>query len=116
MNRIRRLKGSLMLLLAAFFWGTTFAAQSTAADSIPLFTFNAARSFVGAAFLGILILIRQGSRKGKAGSDSGVGQKRGAVSGGKRQFPVCFSGIFLQIPDMRKRCGRYGSFRKPDVI
>ncbi len=74
-----------MLLLAAFFWGTTFAAQSTAADSIPLFTFNAARSFVGAAFLGILILIRQGSRKGKAGSDSGVGQKRGAVSGGKRQ-------------------------------
>lgn len=58
-DRIKRLKGSLMLLLAAFFWGTTFAAQSSAADSIPIFTFNAARSFVGAAFLGTLILIQQ---------------------------------------------------------
>lgn len=59
-----------MLLLAAFFWGTTFAAQSSAADSIPTFTFNAARSLVGAAFLGILILIQQGKRVQKK---SGIG-------------------------------------------
>lgn len=92
LNRVRRLKGSLMLLLAAFFWGTTFAAQSTAADSIPLFTFNAARSFVGAAFLGILILIRQGSRKGKAGSDSGLRQRRSAAFSGERQEGAVFGG------------------------
>lgn len=75
-NRTGRLKGSLMLLLAAFFWGTTFAAQSSAADSIPTFTFNAARSFVGAAFLGILILIRRGKR----GQENGSGGKNRAVS------------------------------------
>lgn len=67
-DRIKRFKGSLMLLLAAFFWGTTFVAQSSAADSIPTFTFNAARSFVGAAFLGILILIQEGKKRQKSGS------------------------------------------------
>lgn len=63
MDKIRRFKGSLMLLLAAFFWGTTFVAQSSATDNIQTFTFNAARSFVGSAFLGILILIREKSHK-----------------------------------------------------
>lgn len=72
MDRIKRWKGSLMLLLAAFFWGTTFAAQSSAADSIPTFTFNAARSFVGAAFLGILILIQQGRQRQKREGDRGL--------------------------------------------
>lgn len=70
-DRIKRFKGSLMLLLAAFFWGTTFAAQSSAADNIPIFTFNAARSFVGAAFLGMLILIRR--RKGQEKNERNQG-------------------------------------------
>ncbi len=63
-REMKRIKGSVMLLLAAFFWGTTFAAQSSATDNIQTFTFNAARSFVGAAFLGIIILIRK-KRRGK---------------------------------------------------
>lgn len=54
---MKNLKGSLMLLLAAFFWGTTFVAQSSASESIGAFTFNATRSFVGSAFLAILMLI-----------------------------------------------------------
>lgn len=48
-------KGSIMLLMAAFFWGTTFVAQSAAAKCIGAFTFNATRSYVGAIFLGALI-------------------------------------------------------------
>ncbi len=72
LDRIQRFKGSLMLLLAAFFWGTTFAAQSSAADNIPTFTFNAARSFVGAAFLGMLILIRQ-RKKGQEKNERNQG-------------------------------------------
>lgn len=82
MDRIKRFKGSLMLLLAAFFWGTTFAAQSSAADSIPTFTFNAARSFVGAAFLGVLILIRQG--KSGSGVRTGFGADYGSRETGAR--------------------------------
>lgn len=80
MDRMRRFKGSLMLLLAAFFWGTTFVAQSSATDNIQTFTFNAARSFVGAAFLGILILIQQksGKKAGERGcNDDGLQQKKG---------------------------------------
>ena len=69
MNKLKRLKGSLMLLLAALFWGTTFAAQSSAADNIPTFTFTAARSFVGAAFLGLLILAGQW-KKGRKPTDN----------------------------------------------
>lgn len=119
-DKIKRLKGSLMLLLAAFFWGTTFAAQSSAADSIPTFTFNAARSFVGAAFLGILILIQQGRQErkrdegsrpdnrncqwngwdGKEGrqdnSVSTVRQKKGAVFGGGICGVVLFAAMSFQ--------------------
>lgn len=53
------LKGSLMLLLATFFWGTTFVAQTSAAEFIPTFTFNAMRSYVGATFLGILLILKR---------------------------------------------------------
>ena len=122
MNRIKRWKGSLMLLLAAFFWGTTFAAQSSAADSIPTFTFNAARSFVGAAFLGILILIRQGGQKGKAGPDSGVRQKRGAVFGGGICGLVLFAAMSFQqggiaaYPEGAAASGRSGFLTATYVV
>lgn len=55
---MKKLKGSLMLLVAAFIWGTAFVAQSSAADSIEPLTFNATRSFVGALFLCIIIFIK----------------------------------------------------------
>ncbi|MDO5155003.1 MAG: DMT family transporter [Eubacteriales bacterium] len=58
-------KGSLMLLMAAFFWGTTFVAQSAAAKCIGAFTFNATRSFVGALFLAILVGLRRAAKKGE---------------------------------------------------
>ena len=46
--------GSLALLLAAIIWGFAFVAQTTGARSIPAFTLNALRSFVGFAFLALL--------------------------------------------------------------
>ena len=45
------LKGSLILITAALIWGLAFVAQSGAAELVPPFTFNALRSFIGAAFL-----------------------------------------------------------------
>lgn len=63
---MKKTKGSIMLLFAAFFWGTTFVAQTTASDQIGTFTFNGSRSIVGAAFLAILILARTGMKKQKA--------------------------------------------------
>lgn len=67
---MKNIKGSVYLLVAAFIWGTAFVAQTSAADSIEPFTFNTARSFVGAAFLAMLILIRELWRSKKTGQES----------------------------------------------
>ena len=38
---MKNLKGTFILLLAAFIWGTAFVAQTSAGDNIGAFTFNA---------------------------------------------------------------------------
>lgn len=57
------LKGSLILCTASLIWGLAFVAQSDAADLVPSFTFNALRSFIGAAAL--LIFYKFTNSKGK---------------------------------------------------
>mgnify|MGYP000784090360 CR=1 len=41
---MNNIKGSLILLLVAFIWGTAFVAQTSGAGAVGTFTFNAARS------------------------------------------------------------------------
>ena len=60
---MKNMKGSLILLLAAFLWGSTFVAQTAASKSLGTFTYNASRSFVGAVFLSIVITIMSSSKK-----------------------------------------------------
>jgi drug/metabolite transporter (DMT)-like permease len=60
---MKNLKGSAILLIAAFIWGTAFAAQTSAAKLLDNFTFNFARCVVGSVFLGIVILLRDASCK-----------------------------------------------------
>ena len=48
-------KGNLMLLTAAFIWGTAFAAQSAGMEFIGPFTFNAMRNYI--AFIVLIPLI-----------------------------------------------------------
>ena len=57
------LKGSLILCTASLIWGLAFVAQSDAADLVPSFTFNALRSFIGAAAL--FIFYKFTNRKNK---------------------------------------------------
>lgn len=60
---MKNIKGSLILLITAFIWGTAFVAQTSASDSLGVFTFNAGRSLVAAAFLGALVWVKDfGSR------------------------------------------------------
>ena len=47
----RRLRANLLLLLAALFWGSTFAAQRVAAGTIAPFPFQGIRCLLGAALL-----------------------------------------------------------------
>ena len=55
---MNNIKGSLILLLTAFIWGTAFVAQTSGAGAVGTFTFNAARSIVGALFLAVVIVIK----------------------------------------------------------
>ena len=50
MNK-KSMTGNLMLLLAAFIWGTAFVAQRQGMDYIGPFTFNAVRNFIGSVVL-----------------------------------------------------------------
>ena len=57
MNKLNNLKGSLILITAAFIWGMAFVAQSSAADSVPPFIINSLRSFIAAIVLYLFILL-----------------------------------------------------------
>ena len=59
MKSFNNVKGSAILCLAALLWGLAFVAQAQAADLVPPFIFNALRSFIGAAFLFCLLLIKK---------------------------------------------------------
>ena len=56
MKRNGYFSGSVMLVLAAFFWGTTFIAQSDALNYIGPFTFSAIRSAIAVPILFVLYL------------------------------------------------------------
>ena len=61
--KTNNLKGSLILITAALIWGLAFVAQSGAAALVPPFTFNALRSFIGAAALYIFYKISNAKQK-----------------------------------------------------
>ena len=61
-----QLKGALTLIVAAFIWGTAFVAQSVGMEFIGPFTFVAARSYIGATFLSIIIFISHILKKKKS--------------------------------------------------
>jgi len=61
--KTNNLKGSIILITAAFIWGMAFVAQSSAANKIPSFTINFLRSYIGAAFLFLYITFRDIKKK-----------------------------------------------------
>ncbi len=61
-EKIKRIQGPLFLLLAAFFWGTTFVAQSVSTDSVQPFTFNGLRMIIGSLALLPVIAVKTRGR------------------------------------------------------
>lgn len=87
-----RLRGSLMLLAAAFFWGTTFVAQILGMEGLGPYTYAAARFTLGTLFMTALWLLYRGQRKA---------QRRAGTfhSGFRAGIPVglaMFVGVTLQ--------------------
>ncbi|MBE6819186.1 MAG: DMT family transporter [Ruminococcaceae bacterium] len=62
---MKKYTGTVLLIVAAFIWGTAFVAQADAAQSIPPFTFSALRSLVGAAVLLVFLTLRSRFSKQK---------------------------------------------------
>ena len=62
---MKKYTGTVLLIIAAFIWGTAFVAQADAAQSIPPFTFSALRSLVGAAVLLVFLTLRSRFSKQK---------------------------------------------------
>ena len=102
-------KGPILLLITAILWGMAFVAQTTAAQDVQPFTFNASRNLVGALFLTGVIALRKktGSdrpprRAGDAGaraasvSDSAGYGMRELVIGGIACGAVLFAASYLQ--------------------
>lgn len=56
---MKEIKGTLILLLAAFIWGMSFVAQSTASGIVEPFTYNGVRLIIGALFLTGFLLLRK---------------------------------------------------------
>ena len=69
-------KGPLLLLVTALLWGLAFVAQTTAANDVGPFTFNASRNFVGALFLSGVIAYRRKSGQDRPATDDGTGYSR----------------------------------------
>ena len=82
-----QIKGTLMLLGASFFWGTTFVAQMTGMEGIGPFTYAAARYFLG---LLSLIAVLFYTRKQRAKERRQEKYSHGFYIG-------IFTGIFLFI-------------------
>ena len=86
------LRGSLMLLAASFFWGTTFVAQILGMDGLGPYTYAALRFALGTLFMGGLWYAYRGKR---------ADQRRAGTfrSGFRPGIPVgiaMFAGVTLQ--------------------
>ncbi|MBR2011467.1 MAG: DMT family transporter [Clostridia bacterium] len=105
---MRKSGGLVCCLLAAFFWGTTFVAQDTAAKTIPAFTFLALRSFVGAAALLVVFLVKDHIHK-KRGTFVPVekGTHKRTLLGG------AFCGLFLCAASALQQLGIAGNAGSP---
>ncbi len=64
------IKGSVILLLAAFIWGLAFVVQNDASGKISPFAFNSLRSFLGAFVIGVYLLIKKTKFKKKIFADT----------------------------------------------
>ena len=63
----KQLRNTLLLVCAAFIWGTAFVAQSVGSGYMGAFTFLASRSWLACIFLMGLLFVRRGGQK-KRGS------------------------------------------------
>lgn len=79
---IKKLRGSIMLLITALIWGTAFVAQSEGMNYVQPFTYNAVRTLLGGVVLiPIIIAFKKLTPKDDSPSES-TNSKKDTVTGG----------------------------------
>ena len=78
----KQLRNTLLLVCAAFIWGTAFVAQSVGSGYMGAFTFLAGRSWLACVFLlGLLFVRRSGQKRRGSGLPFGLHGKTLALGG-----------------------------------
>lgn len=93
-------KGPILLVFTALLWGMAFVAQTSAAESVGPFTFNAARNFIGALFLSGVIAIRK-----MTGQDNAPGQTKSGYSNRTLVVAGTLCGIALCVASYLQQAG-----------
>lgn len=97
---MKNIKGSIILFIAAFFWGTTFVAQVSGSSHLGAFAYNASRSFVGFIFLLVFALVKDQVmiNKQKSNGDNSQEAKKGKwpIKGGIFCGLVLFAAMSTQ--------------------
>ena len=94
MSHSKRLISNLLLVVAAFIWGSAFVAQSVGMDYIGPLTFNATRSFIGTLVL--LPVIRFMDHRGNPNKPVTAADRKILLTGGLCCGLVLFCGSTLQ--------------------
>lgn len=109
------LKGPILLLITAILWGMAFVAQTSAAQAVEPFTFNASRNFIGVIFLTGIIAWRKHTGSDKPPREDGSGYSHHTLLvGGIACGVVLFAASYLQqagitsYPDGAAASGRSG--------
>ena len=93
----KKLQGPLILLAAAFIWGTTFIAQAKAAEvGLPPLFYNATRMLVGAFLLFLFLFIRERKRVWDPLKDK-TQRKTLLLGGFLCGLPLCAATFFQQL-------------------
>lgn len=90
----RKMRGSIMLLAAAFIWGSAFVAQSEGMNYIGPFTYVFARSIVGSSALALVLLFLRLINRRKENSEKA--DIKLSVSGGLCTGTVMFAATSFQ--------------------
>ena len=86
----RSVKGTLLLLIAAFVWGCAFVAQSEGGNAVGPFAYNAARNFLGAVVL-VPVFLGLDAAKRRAGRAVTPGKPKTLWLGGV----LCGTALFV---------------------
>ena len=101
-TKLYTLSHTLMLLVASFFWGTTFVAQSLGAEYVGAGTYLALRTYMGIIFLLPFVLYRDKLEYGKYKGD--VKKKRRAETESFIKGGV-LAGLFIFLASFAQQYG-----------